>query len=287
MNERTEREIRIGRLDLDLTLDCGQVFGWRRVGEGAWTGVLGDRAVTMRQSSDAVLVDSAGGDEAVDADVRAYLRAADDLANIQKRLSEDPVFSSGLEEVEGLRLIKMDEWECMISYVLATNSNIPRIRKMISAISEGYGQEVAEGAFAFPSMESLREASAEDLRRCGLGYRAEYVNAICGSLDVGDIDRMKSLPYEDLRCRLMEFPGIGDKVADCVSLFGFGRLEAFPIDVWVRRAMDRLFDVRGSYDSLRRFGTERFGDIAGYAQEYLFYNERGLARRGRCVFSEE
>lgn len=285
MTDSRESAIKLAPLDLDLTLGCGQTFRWWRLDDGAWRGVLGESLVEIRQSTDFITVKSAPEGASTDTDIRTYLRAQDDLLDIHGRLSKDPVLSRGLDAVRGFRLVKMDEWECIISYVLATYSNIPRIKKMIDSISERYGRRIAEGVYSFPDIESLREASVEDLRRCGLGYRSEYVNTICDSLDGIELGRMSRLPYGDLRERLKTLPGIGDKVADCVSLFGFGKIEAFPIDVWVRRALGRLYSASGSYEALRRFGTERFGAVAGYAQEYLFFNERVPAKIGTCMFS--
>jgi N-glycosylase/DNA lyase len=285
LTDSAEISISFAPIDLDMTLGCGQTFRWGRLDDGAWRGVLGESLMEVRQSGDVLSVKSVPEGASTEAVVRAYLRAQDDLPAIHKQLSKDPVLSKGLKGVRGFRLVKMDEWECIISYVLATYSNIPRIKKMIDSISQTYGLEIAEGVFSFPDIDSLREASVGDLRVCGLGYRAEYVRAICDSLDDLELNRMSRLPYEDLRERLKMFPGIGDKVADCVSLFGFGRTEAFPIDVWVRRAVDRLYGASGSYETLRRFGKERFGAVAGYAQEYLFFNERVPAKAGTCMFS--
>jgi N-glycosylase/DNA lyase len=220
-------------------------------------------------------------------DISTYLRTSDDIASIQRNLGRDDVLSRGILQISGLRLVKMDEWECLISYVLATYANIPRIKTMIDSVATAFGAEILDGVHAFPCVNDLRGASTEDLNRCGLGYRAGYVRAICEVLDPRDLDRMKRLGYADLRNELKGLPGVGDKVADCVALFGFGRLEAFPIDVWIRRALARLYGVTGSYAKLSEFARLRFGGFAGYAQEYMFYNERSLATAGRCIFSEE
>ena len=285
MTKSTEYTIALSPLDLDLTLDCGQTFRWQRLRDGAWRGLIGEHLVEVRRAGCSIVVRSNSEDASVKTELLTYFRARDDLKEIQKRLAEDDVLSTGLGGFGGFRLVKMPEWECIISYVLATYSNIPRIKNMIESVSRAYGRQVAEGAFSFPDIDSLREASVTDLRSCGLGYRAEYVNAICRRLDDGELRRLSRLSYCDLREDLKSLPGVGDKVADCISLFGFGRLEAFPIDVWVRRALERLYHVTGPYETLRRFGSERFGQLAGYAQEYLFFNERVAAKRGRCVFS--
>ncbi|UCE91983.1 MAG: hypothetical protein JSV90_02260 [Methanobacteriota archaeon] len=285
MTESTEFTTELSPLDLDLTLGCGQTFRWERLRGGAWRGAVGEQVMEVRRSGDSIIVKSTRNEAESEPEILAYLRGQDDLSDIHARLAEDRVLSRGLERVRGFRLIKMPEWECLISYVLATYSNIPRIRKMIDSISERYGHRIAQGAFSFPDIDALRKASAQELRACGLGYRAEYVASICKTLDAAELERLSRLPYEELRADLKTLPGIGDKVADCVSLFGFGRVEAFPVDVWVRRALRRLYSVTGSYETLRCFAKERFGPLAGYAQEYLFFNERVPAKQGNCMFS--
>lgn len=278
--------LRIEPIDLDATLGCGQAFRWTRGHDGSWEGVIGRDVFQLKKSDDGVIVGSLlGGPRSREAASR-YLRASDDVVAIQRSLSDDEVLSRGMDRVRGLRLVRMDEWECLISYALATYANIPRIRSMIDSISHEFGERIAGETYAFPSIARLRVASERDLARCGLGYRAGYVRRICESVDTDELRRMKRMRYPDLRDRLKDLPGVGDKVADCVSLFGFGKLEAFPVDVWIRRALWRLYGVKGSYSRLSEFAIESFGEFAGYAQEYLFFNERTLASADGCVFSE-
>jgi len=275
----------IAPLDLDMTLGCGQTFRWEREEDGSWTGILGECVVCLDNSEGPLTIQIRHGGERAGGMVLEYLRGGDDINAIQAVLSKDPVLSSGLARFIGLRIVKMPPWECIVSFVLATNSNIKRITRMINSIAEGYGENIAEGMYAFPSVEGLRNATIEDLSGRGLGYRATYLHALCQTVDESTISRMERMAYEDLRNELKKLPGIGDKVADCISLFGFGHLGSFPIDVWVEKALGRLYGVTGSYPVLRRFATERFGAFAGYAQEYLFLNERSLAPDGACAFS--
>jgi len=279
--------MRIAPLNLDQTLGCGQTFRWRRLADGVWEGPLGNQFVRMNPRKSTLEVDVAPGSKSARRLVRNHLRASDDVASIQKRLSEDKVLSLGITRVRGLRIVKMDEWECLVSFVLATYANIPRITRMIETLSSRYGEEIVDGVRAFPTHESLSEASKPELARLGLGYRADYVHSLCERIDDRAISHMTRLNSDSLREKLKELPGVGDKVADCVSLFGFGRLEAFPIDVWIERALTRLYHKRGSYAKLRAFASERFGEYAGYAQEYLYYNERMRASGGACLFSDE
>ena len=272
-------------LDLGQTLGCGQTFRWSQLPDGRWGGVIGVRTIELKSDGDSLLVRAApGGTDARDA-VIEYLRLRDDMTTIQSALGSDRRLARGLARVRGLRLVKMDEWESLISFVLATYANIPRISKMIAAISSEFGRGIADGVYSFPGPEELRDARPDELRACGLGYRAEYVRSIAREVDMAAIGRLKRLGYEDLREELKELDGVGDKVADCVSLFGFGRLEAFPIDVWIERALRRLYGLEGSYARLRRDATGLFGEYAGYAQEYLYLNERSLAADGSCMFS--
>jgi N-glycosylase/DNA lyase len=277
--------IRISGLDLDITLGCGQTFRWRRLGPGAWRGPIGDCVVDLRNNGRWLFAESKPVREDLRARVSGYLRLGDDIDQIRAELSRDPVIGDGPAALRGLRLVKMDEWECLASYTLATFANIPRITKMIETLSGKFGDSIDGEWHAFPSVSRLRKARVGQLRACGLGYRAEYLAALSRAVDEKRIDAMSRMPDDELRVTLLGLPGVGNKVADCVMLFGFGRLGAFPIDVWVMRALSRLYGVDGTYRELRDFATSRFGRNAGYAQEYLFYNERVLSTAGACVFT--
>ncbi|MBN1677218.1 MAG: 8-oxoguanine DNA glycosylase [Candidatus Thermoplasmatota archaeon] len=279
-------ETTIAPLDLDLTLSCGQTFRWHKEGD-SWKGILGRRLIILRTRGRTLEVRSEPDDGDAVALVREHVRADDDIPRIQRRLASDPVLARGMRDVRGLRIVKTDEWECLVSFVLATYANIPRITRMVETLCTMFGDEVTEGVHAFPDIRRLGQASEKELAGCGLGYRAKYVGALSSCLTGGDIRRMRRLPFEDLRSELVGLPGVGNKVADCVALFGFGRLEAFPIDVWMARALKRLYGVGGTYKALHEFASDRFGEYAGYAQEYLYYNERLCGPRGECLFSKE
>lgn len=277
-------ELEIAPLDLDLTLGCGQTFRWRRQQDASWLGVLEREVVVLRANRSRVTGEASPGTSDIATTVETFLRAEDDIGKIQTYLRKDSVIGPGIGRMNGLRIVKHDEWECLISYILATYANIPRIMKMIDAVATEFGPRIAPGIHAFPERKALAKASQSELARLGLGYRAKYVRDACREIDENRLEEMKKLPYENLRSELIGLPGVGEKVADCVSLFGFGRLEAFPIDVWIERAMARLYGQKGSYTKLRKFAHERFGPYAGYAQEYLFHNERTRGKSGACAF---
>jgi len=280
-------ELEVFPLDLELTLGCGQTFRWRSSPDGSWSGVLGDQFVSLRQIGQKIAGEATPGSEDVEESVLEFLRAHDDISRIQRVLRRDPVMALGMRRMIGLRIVKLDEWECLISYVLATYANIPRIMKMVEALAVNYGRRIAHGTYSFPDRRRLSKATVGELTRLGLGYRAEYIKKMCDLVDEPKLSVFSGAPYETLRRQLIELPGVGEKVADCVSLFGFGRLESFPIDLWIERALARLYEKKGTYRSLRAFAAERFGEYAGYAQEYLYHNERMHARDLGCVFSEE
>lgn len=273
-------------LDLGMTLGCGQTFRWRVGDGGYWTGIIDDQLVRLAARGRELVAEVMPGRRDAPELVARYLRADDDIGKIQRVLAKDEILVPGLERFKGLRLVKMDEWECLASYVLATYANIPRIAGMIERISIALGEQISPGFHAFPRRDRVAQAGSQKLKKLGLGYRADYLSELSEGIDGARISRMSKLPYEQLREDLIELPGVGDKVADCVALFGFGKLEAFPIDVWVERAIARLYGKKGSYSELRRFAASRFGKFAGYAQEYMYHNERLRARTGACMFLE-
>ena len=278
-------KLEIEPLDLAQTLGCGQTFRWRACEDGSWIGPLDRQLITLRKIGGTLLVDATPGGREVRRLVETHLRKDDDVREIMDSLRRDPVLARGLDSYSGLRIVKLDEWECLCSFALATYANIPRISGMIETLALKFGEPIANGINAFPTLERVRSAPLAKLSSCGLGYRADYIHKMTRMLDDDAIARLKGLGYDDLREALLELPGVGDKVADCVALFGFGKLEAFPIDVWMMRALKRLYNRTGNYRKLRAFAQGKFGPYAGYAQEYLYYNERAHAPGGTCSFT--
>jgi len=252
-------------LDLDHTLGCGQVFRWRKEGE-EWKGVVDGRWVTLRQDGGRII--AAGMSEER---LSRYLRCDDDLEGIYRELEWDDVLSSYFRRFRGLRLIRQDPWECMASYVLATNANIPRIQGMIERVCRTFGTEM-DGYYAFPTPGQLLDR-CERAEGCGLGYRSKRFIELARLAYREEIDfpGLMSMDYEDCVRELAELPGIGPKVADCVSVFSLEHLEAFPVDGRIRKAMADLYGIEGTYGKVNRLSRERFGRWAGYAQEYIYY----------------
>jgi N-glycosylase/DNA lyase len=260
--------MRVGSIDLDSTLGCGQVFRWRKEGD-QWRGILNGTAVRLRQEGEEVVAEGGIEEEAL----RRYFRSDDDLDRIRSDISKDEKMCSMVSKVPGLRLIRQDPWECAASYVLATNANIPRIQKMIENVCRTFGDHLPGGGHAFPRPDQIA-CGKEAARTCGLGFRCGRFVEFAGMVDRGDIDleSLKGVGYEECVGELKKCPGIGDKVADCVAVFSLDHLEAFPVDVRIKKAMEELYGVSGTYRHVNRFGREYFGPNAGYAQEYIYYS---------------
>jgi len=270
---------------LDQTLACGQVFRWDRTDSGTWQGIVGNRVILLRQEGQKLISEGAPA-----AFVRKYFSLDVDLAPIVSSIDCDPFIHAAIGKCWGLRLIRQPEWECLVSYTIATNSNIPTIRRRIAAVAERFGRKIRSNGktwYAFPEPGTISCEGQEALTCCKLGYREPYVFRTACAIPDRDVweDTIRALPYEDARRELMRLPGIGPKAADCILLFAFQKYEAFPVDVWIRRIMQQHYlpqpNIRTSltgkeYDTIRRFGREHFGEYCGYAQEYLY-----AAREGR------
>jgi N-glycosylase/DNA lyase len=254
-------------LDLDHTLGCGQVFRWRKE-DGLWKGVVQGRAVVLEQAGRGARALSGMGDGLF----HHYFRADDDLEEIYRALGGDPVLRGYIARFRGLRLVRQDPWECLASYVLATNANIPRIRGMIEKVCRTFGPRTEEGVHPFPSPEQLLDG-CQRAGSCGLGYRAGRFIELARTVrrEGIDLSGLRKVGYEECHRELAALPGVGPKVADCVALFSLDHLEAFPVDVRVRKAMAELYGMEGSYRKVSALARRRFGEWAGYAQEYIYY----------------
>jgi len=271
---------------LDQTLMCGQVFRWECTEDKWWYGVVGERVIKCRQ--DGALLTFEGTDELF---IRHYFALDIALDEILLAIDRDPFIHAAIERCRGLRLVRQPAWECLCSYICATNSNIPMIRRRIATIAQQFGtpitfEEKMFHLFPAPAAISSAPGGCESLGACKLGYRTPYVfDTACAISDVKRWEEtITALPYEDARRELMKLSGIGPKAADCILLFAFQKSEAFPVDVWIRRIMRDNYirtlshdsALTGSeYDTIRRFARRHFGEYCGYAQEYLYAAREG------------
>ncbi len=255
----------IAPVDLDLTLGCGQAHRWKKAGD-EWRGFIGNRVVVLKQGDAGVYFEGVPPST-----LAAYLRIDDDVDSIYADMaSRDPLMSRLAERYRGLRLLRQEPWECLATYMLATNANISRIGGMVEEVCRRFGDEV-EGGHAFPRPEQIA-GSPELLEECRLGYRCQRLRSLAERVADGGIclEAMRHLDYEGCVKDLKTIDGVGDKVADCVALFSMDHLEAFPVDARIKRCLNTLYEVKGGYQRLSEFGRGRFGDAAGYAQELLY-----------------
>ena len=234
-----------------------------------------------------------------------YLRMDDDYLKIMDNIAVDDYIKDAIERFPGMRLLRQDPWECFISYLCSSISSIPQISRNIEALSKMFGCElVLDGirTYSFPEAAYLAKADEMDIRKCGVGFRAKNISAAANRIVADGIilDELREWSYQDAKCFLMTFQGVGEKIADCVLAFSLDKLEAFPVDRWIRRAMledyeKKMIDYvgkkgRGSKSSskkystrikdqdIRDFSAEYFKGFAAYAQEFLFYHKRTCPR---------
>jgi N-glycosylase/DNA lyase len=265
------------RFDLEGTLESGQFFRWRREGD-AFTILRGLRLFRARQQGE--LLEFQGADRWF---VREFFSLDHDLPTVERVLRRDRLLWPALDACPGLRLLRQDPWECTAAFILSAASNIPRISRTVEAIAAARGRPVSLGDrswTAFPRPDAM--AGEAELRRLGAGFRAPYLERAARLAAGGLLEEIAELDTDDARETLQVLPGVGVKVADCILLFAYGRLGVFPVDTWIRKVMRKVyFKGRRVPDrAVRAFAQERWGDLAGYAQQYLYHWSRrgGLGR---------
>lgn len=276
--------------NLDFTLCCGQSFRWNKQGEW-WYGVVRENVFKIRQTGNELKFENVNTNF-----VKDYFGLYDDLPKIFSQITRDEHIAKAIETFKGLRILRQDSWECLISYICATYKSIPAIKQMLLKLSRKFGKKTRfDGCnfYTFPTSARLARASIKELKDCGLGYRAKYVSETAKAVHESDFDpeSLKRLKYDKARQELLHFHGVGLKVADCVSLFSLEKSESFPVDVWIKRIIARYYAnhfesefiikiscqkslARSAYERLSMFGRKYFGAYAGYAQEYLYHYER-------------
>jgi N-glycosylase/DNA lyase len=267
------------------TLDGGQAFRWRRQPDGAWLGVWDDCAARLRFDGGARLEWSApeGIAARVVTKLPRYLALEVDFAALTDALPwrSDAHLAPCLDAWRGLRLLRQPFGETLLSFLCSATKQIVQIKQMAEALAVRLGTEIAPGFRRLPSWVELAAADERELRACALGFRARFIRETAQWLAAheGWLDETEQLTYAAARERLCTLPGVGGKIADCVLLFGAGRYEAFPVDVWIAKAMARRYGLDGwPLAHVAQFGRAQFGSAAGLAQQYLFASERGAAR---------
>jgi len=279
---------KIAPFSLKDTLMCGQAFRWKSTSNDlcAYTGVVKGKVLKVRQEDDCLILEGPVDEDTVRMTLD-YFALDVDLGEIENKLREiDPAVGTAIDFAPGIRLLRQDPWEAMVTFIISARNSMPLIRRSVELLAEKHGVPISERRqgdscdvhFSFPSPKMLAEAAVEELLECRTGFKAPYIREAAERIAFGGFDLygVGDLEYEEAKSKLMEFKGVGSKVADCILLFAFGFYQAFPIDVWVTRIMRYLY-----FDSkkvplrvISEFAHEKFGDLAGYAQQYLFYYAR-------------
>ena len=272
-----------------MTLDCGQVFHWANVGKG-FVGTIGHRAACVEQRGDALHAKVASACRRLDPDsgqdahatIGNYFALDHSLAEICASFPDDPVMNAARQFCRGLRIIRQPKWECLATFICSSMKRVAHIRQISLALRRRYGEQRSVGdhvVYTFPGAERIARASENDLRECALGYRAKNVLATARLASSGEanLEAWSALSDADLREKLCALPGVGAKVANCVMLFAYERLRAFPIDVWIERVLKQQYfpeKKKVTELRLREFSETYFGEHGGYAQQYLFHHAR-------------
>ncbi len=263
------------------TLDGGQSFRWSRNSDGEWIGIWGGNIVKLTQDADHAVRWSTPLTIADDAEIEIhrYLGHEPDLAAQTNVLPwrSDAHLAACLNAFPGLRILRQPFGETLLCFLCSATKQIVQIKQMVTLLAERHGTEIVPGFHRLPTWNELALVSEKKLQACKLGFRARYISETARFIaaNPGWLEATETAPYAQAKVRLCSVPGVGEKVADCVLLFGAGRLEAFPVDVWILRTMARRYGLDGWKPAqVAHFGRRHFGPLAGLAQQYLFSYER-------------
>ncbi len=266
---KTDRGVLLKDSDLDIykTFDCGQCFRFESVGEDCVAGVAFGKRLVLKNTPEGVLLEGVSAEE-YEAVWKDYLDMDRDYEGINRSLSSYEKLQTAAATGYGIHILNQEPWEALCSFIISQNNNIPRIKKIIEKLCRLYGKEIKGGVYAFPTPAALLAAGEEGVAQSGCGFRTRYILGAAAQVESGELipDELMGLSYGQAFERLLQLKGVGPKVANCVLLFGLRHTEAFPVDVWIKRVMEKYFEPD--------FDPAVFGSYAGIAQQYLFYNER-------------
>lgn len=275
--------------DIEDILECGQCFHFQKVDNHEYYICARGSFLHIKQTTDdgkVTLYNTCMND--YENIWRDYFDMDTDYSEVKRSiLSIDERLKEAVEAKPGIRILRQDFFETLISFIISQNKQIPHIKQLVSTISERYGTRVeyedGKCSYLFPDVHALNKVSADELRDCRVGFRAPYIRDAVSRVYSGDIDEnaLRAMSVRDARDKLMTIHGVGEKVSDCVLLFGLGRTDVFPVDVWMKRIMEFMyFGKETKKDLIESFACEKYGAYAGYAQQYLFHygRENGIGK---------
>ncbi len=265
--------------NLTHTFECGQCFRWNSADEKGYLGIAMGKLLKVSRVRD-------GAFRFYDITLKDfediwldYFDLNTDYGKIKQSLSGDSVLKEAIQSGYGIRLLNQDVFETVMSFIISANNNIPRIKLIIERLCQSFGKKLSGNFYTFPSPEAMKGVNVSDLACLKAGFRDKYLVDAVEKITSGEVclKNIKSLSFEDAKKELLKIKGIGEKVANCILLFSLNKRSAFPVDVWVKRVVGHYYGDSVSHDSdFDKFAKERFGDLSGYAQQYLFYHAREL-----------
>ncbi|WP_082392649.1 DNA-3-methyladenine glycosylase family protein [Thermoanaerobacter thermocopriae] len=270
--------------NLKETFECGQCFRWNEEEDGSYTGVAYDRVVNVKLEEDMLIIDNTDLNDFYDIWFD-YFDLGRDYKKIKENLSRDPILKEAIQYGQGIRILRQDTWETLVSFIISQNNRIPQIKKVIENLASSFGEPIEYKGkiyYTFPKAEELVMFDVDTIAKTKCGFRAKYILDAASKVFSGEIDLLKLFEYStnEIRDILMNINGVGPKVADCVILYSIGRYDTFPTDVWIKRIVEYLYLKReGTPLEIQLFAIDKFGDLSGFAQQYLFYYGREMGKR--------
>jgi len=266
-------------IDIDNSINSGQVFLWEKQGSD-WYGIDGQDILKINKNGVIKSIRNSKTD---------FFRKNDNMQEIIKSISKDKTVKKAVKEYEGLRLFRQDPFQCLISFIISSNSNIQKIKNSLEKITKKFGKKVKiqnKEFFLFPEPEKIAKATIDEIKSCGVGYRAPFIKEAAKMVILKKIDfeYLKKCDYHEAKKNICLVPGIGNKVADCIMLFSLNKLESFPLDTWMIKILEKYYSkefkietktiTQKQYELLHEKIVNYFGPYCGYAQQYLFKMER-------------
>lgn len=285
----------VNNFKLKQTFECGQCFRFHKISDTNYITVAFERVIELKEDGDNIIIYNSNEDDVKNIWIK-YFDLERDYSVIKEELAKDDLLKKSVEFGPGIRILNQDPFEILISFIVSARNSIPSIMKTINKISAKWGRKLeykGETYYAFPTVEQIRNASLEEIQETGASFRSKYIIDTIGnvykSMEIAkngseeekeeyrkyDLNYIKSLSDDDCHKALQEFKGVGAKVADCIMLFSMEKYSAFPVDVWVKRAMIYFYGAEdASLNKIRIFARNKFGKLSGFAQQYLFYYAR-------------
>lgn len=269
----------VSNFNIKQIVECGQCFRWDKIDEMNYVGVAFGKVIEVSQKEDTVTIENTNKEDFKNIWVK-YFDLERNYSKIKKELYNDEILSKSIDYGYGIRILNQEPFELLISFIISARNSIPSIKKTIKKISERWGEQIkykGNTYYTFPRPEDLKGVSEEDIKETGASFRSKYIvstiEMVNNEPDI--LDKILLLDDDECHTALQEFKGVGAKVADCIMLFSMEKTSAFPVDVWVKRAMMYFYNAEeGSLNKIRIFAREKFGVLSGFAQQYLFYYAR-------------